>query len=472
LIHSSRSGIKPHQFVILSGAIMRWPSASLLVVTVFLLAGCRTGEKRLDDDRLLGPDKPSDLTGRSKERAIDPDSPAHWLDRPKPDWMRGNTPTAPSWNTPKDPGYDYKSETTGLLAGYVEDPDGRKLKNVYVAVREVGDNHPKDIGVLTLGDGAFTIQGLKPNRNYVLSVNMAEADRKLFGVVYTKTPNPNVRLALLEGEGGSQLPGTKPVNEAGPKAPAVPIGTDDPLKRLPTNNMPSPGSGPLPVPNMESSSRGRSGLPSPRPLESDMGVIPTGGYETPPARGQLPDRYDLTTDNGPIEWRPPSANIPTPRAGAPIPSPDFNRRSESRKSEKYTLVDARGQGVNLPQSKLVLLTFVTTGSETCRRVVPKLNAIQTKYAARGVEVVGMVCDDEPLNTRVMASEQFRRELDVSFMVATEPGKRAGDLLKRYGIPEIPTAVLLNANGDVLWQGHPAKDSDAIQAIENQLRSTR
>jgi thiol-disulfide isomerase/thioredoxin len=441
----------------------RW--ASLVVGSVLALAGCRSGgEKRPDDDRPAGPDRPSDLTSRGKDRSIDPDSPAHWLDRPKPDWMHGRTPAAPSWNTPKDPGYDYKAETGGLLSGYVEDPDGRKLKNVYIAVREVGDTNPKDVGVLSTADGSFVVQGLKPNRNYMLSVTAADGGRKLFGVVYTKTPNPNVRLALLEGDMGGSPPAGKPAAGT-PNPPAAPA--DDPLKRPPTNAVPPPGS--LPEPNMGGVSGGRdAGLPSPKPLDRDAGVYPTGGYEVPPASGPLPDRNDLMTDKGAPPWRPPAANIPAPRTGTPVPSADNPKRSESRKGEHLPLVDSRGRPADLPKSKLVLVQFFTTASETCRRAVPPLNAVQARYAGRGLEVVGLVCDDEPLKARVMAADQFRRDQDVTYLLLTEPGKRPTEWLARYGVSDLPTAVLLDSTGAVLWQGNPMRTTDLMAVIDEQL----
>jgi thiol-disulfide isomerase/thioredoxin len=178
------------------------------------------------------------------------------------------------------------------------------------------------------------------------------------------------------------------------------------------------------------------------------------------------------TDQGPPDWKSPAANIPTPRTGTTVPSPSSPRRSESRKADSYQLVDSNGHRVNLPQSKLVLLTFVTTGSETCRRVAPTLNTIQTKYSGRGVEVVGLVCDDEPLNARVMAADQYRRDLNVSFTMATEPGKQAGEWLKKFGIGEIPTAVLLSSSGEVLWQGNPSREADVLTAVDEHLRSIR
>jgi thiol-disulfide isomerase/thioredoxin len=456
----------------------RW--ASLFVGACVVLAGCRSGEKRAGDeprpfvaptsaspDRLGSPERPAEVTARPAPRpqdsAANPDSPAHWLDKAKPDWMKGATPTAPSWNTPTDPGYNFKSETSGLLAGYVEDPDGRKMKKVYIAVREVGDTNPKDVGVFSDGVGSFLIQGLKANRNYQLSVNAVDGDRKLFGVVYTKTPNPNVRIPLLEGE-LSGLPAARSA-PADPKPPAGNLPADDPLKRSgqpPTNSLPVPS---LESPRSHNGAQG--GHPPPRPLDADNTVHPTGGYDVPTPAGPTPDRYDLMTDQGPLPWKPPAAAIPSPRTASPIPPPD-RPRTESRK-ESFAFVDATGRGVNLPKSKLVVVTFVTTGSPSCQRAVAGLNGVHEKYVGRGVEVVGLVCDDEPLKTRVMAADRFRTDHRVGFGLLTEPGKRPDEWLRRYGIAEVPTAVLLDSDGGVLWQGNPADTTSLTTAIEDHLR---
>jgi thiol-disulfide isomerase/thioredoxin len=387
--------------------------------------------------------------------------------------MKGATPTAPSWNTPTDPGYNYKTETSGLLAGYVLDPDGRKLGGVYVAVREVGDSNPKDIGVVSLPDGAFVIQGLKSGRNYMLTVNTTSGDRKVFGVVYAKTPNPNVRITLLEGELAGGPPSVKPVASIDGGKTGT---SDDPLKRRPTpsHSIPAPRTtvpdGPLPVPEFGARPRSRSDLPTPQPLDRETGLHPTGGYEVPPASGPAPERYDLMTDQGPLPWKAPAAAIPTPRAANPIAPAPFSERSESRKSETYTLVNTQGRGANLPQAKLVLLQFFTTASVTCQRVVPTLNGVQERYAARGVEVVGLVCDDASLKARVMAADQFRSDFRVGYTVLTEPGKRPGDWMTRFGVAELPTAVLLDQTGAVLWQGNPAQTDEMIRAIESGLRT--
>lgn len=419
--------------------------ASLVVLITLVLAGCRGGgDKRAADDKFSGPTPTGETTGR----AANPDTPAHWLDRPKPTWMHGSTPTAPSWNDPKAPGYDLKAEASGLLAGYVEDPEGRKVRGVYIAVRESTDKAPTPVGVVSDPSGTFIINGLKPKRNYQLTVDATVDGRRLFQTVYLSTPNPNVRLTLLEADGSMPAPATKPVDPP----PSV-----DPLKKPPSGDIPNPN-GPLPPPKFSGTER-------------DPGVAPVGGYEPPPAHNDaLPkgERYDLMTDRGPVPWKPPVAAMPAPRTAQPVPGATPPTRGESRK-EAFGFVDTAGREAALPQGKLVLVNFFTAGSMSCVRAVPVLNDLHDRYADRGLAVVGVGCEDEPQSARVMAADLFRKDHAVKYGLLTESGKKAGDVLKRFGVTELPAAVLLNAKGEVLWQGNPNKPAGLVDAIEAGVR---
>jgi cytochrome c biogenesis protein CcmG, thiol:disulfide interchange protein DsbE len=234
----------------------------------------------------------------------------------------------------------------------------------------------------------------------------------------------------------------------------VPAPSVDPLKKPPTNSIPAYPDGPLPVPKIGS--------------ERDAGVNPVGGYEVTPQDDALPkvERNDLSTDRG-GPWRPPVANIPVPRTAQPIPPAAAPGRGESRKEVAggYGFVGTDGRQADLPGAKLVLVNFFSTGSMAGAQAVPALNGLREKYAARGVEVAGMNCDDDTLDARVAAGERFAKEQGAGYPILTESGKRPGALLKRYGIAELPTAVLLNESGDVLWQGSPNKPTGLAEAIE-------
>jgi len=428
----------------------RW-GVSLVAVFILVLAGCRSGgEKKPSDDKFTGPDRTGETTGRGGSGGgapANPDTPAHWLDRPKPNWMHGSTPPAATWKDPKSPDFNPKTDSAGLLAGYVEDPEGRKVPNVYIEVRESGDTSGKPIGVLSGTSGAFNADGLKPGKNYQLTVNAAVDGRKMFQTVYVKAPNPNVRLSLLEVDGSVPAPH--------PAKPGDPPASADPLYKPPTGSIPNPNTdGPIPKPNFGMGDR-------------DPGVAPVGGYEPPAPRDDaLPkgERFDLMTDQGPVPWKPPVASIPTPRTGRPVPSATPPARGESRK-QTFGFVDHTGKDVPPPSGKAVLMAFHTAGSMASVRAVPVLNGLYEKYADRGLTVVSVGCEDEPLSARLMAADLFRKDHAVKYPVLTESSRVSGDALKRYGVSELPSAVLLNEKGEVIWQGNPNKPTGLTEAIE-------
>ena len=253
----------------------------LAVAPLVCMIGCMSGEKRKDSDTAFeGPDKPGELASREKGRNTKDDIPGEWLHRSKPDWMQGSTPDAPSWNKPGDPSFDLKTETKGLLAGTIENPEGRKVPNVFIDVREVGDSKVTSIGVNSDANGSFVVKGLKHERNYVLTVHIKDGERFLFMTVYTRTPNSNVRISLVETENA-------------PK-----IGTN-PHQRL---------DGPLPSP---------------------AGVAPSGGFETipPDEPKRAGERGDLSTDGGTRPWKSPTVDIPNSRTALPeLPDNSTPRR--------------------------------------------------------------------------------------------------------------------------------------------------
>ena len=247
----------------------------LAVAPLVCMVGCLSGEKRKDSDTaFVGPDKPGELASRTKDRTKADDIPGEWLHRSKPDWMRGSTPDAPSWNKPTDPGYDLKTETKGLLAGIIENPEGRKVPNAFIDVREVGDTKVTSIGLNSDANGSFVVRGLKSERNYVLTVHIKDNERFLFMTVYARTPNSNIRISLVETEHPPKL------------------GTN-------TN---SRIDGPLPNPT---------------------GVPPTGGFETSPAdQPRRPgERSDLTTEGTTKPWKSPTVEIPFSRTDLPETNP-------------------------------------------------------------------------------------------------------------------------------------------------------
>ncbi len=422
-------------------------------MAVILFAGCKLFEKKSNDSgggaSVLPP-------GESTSRPKDPVGP-HWLQQPGAAWDKDKTPPSSTWLHPNDPSFDLKAESRGLLAGFVEDPEGRKAGKVYVQVQPTEGSAGDPVGVLTLPDGSFLLTNLKPGASYTLTARAKDGERSLVGRVITKAPNARIRIPLIEGdvtEPAKPVPEKTPKTDSGP--PAV----------IP------PDLSPLPAPNLQS----RGDLPAPVPLENESRVFPATADDLPRDGGLVPldnpvrpIRPELSTTGPTPDWRAPAATIP--RTGSTVPLP----RSETRRNETadaFQVVDTQGRTRTFPSGQpggLLLVDFMTTSCLPCVKVIPVLTAIQEKYAARGLDVIGITCDDEALKTRQVFAEKYRAKHALNYPIYVEPGQRPGQLLKRFGVDRFPTVVLLDARGAVLWQGNPSKTQDLITAIEDNLR---
>lgn len=101
--------------------------------------------------------------------------------------------------------------------------------------------------------------------------------------------------------------------------------------------------------------------------------------------------------------------------------------------------------------KPLLLEFWATWCPPCRKSIPHLNEIHAKYKDRSLMVVGVT--DEP-NAVI---KKFQKDVPMDYAVATDTG---GRLNEKMGVSSIPTAFLINKSGEIVWEGHPGKLTDA------------
>jgi len=93
------------------------------------------------------------------------------------------------------------------------------------------------------------------------------------------------------------------------------------------------------------------------------------------------------------------------------------------------------------RGKVVLLDFWASWCEPCRHSFPWLNEMQTKYAGRGLVIIGVNVDREHAD-----AERFLREIPATFRIVYDP---AGALASRYDVPGMPSSYVLDAKGDVV-----------------------
>jgi thiol-disulfide isomerase/thioredoxin len=96
------------------------------------------------------------------------------------------------------------------------------------------------------------------------------------------------------------------------------------------------------------------------------------------------------------------------------------------------------------KGRVVVLNFWATWCEPCKKEMPDLSAIQSDYAALGVQVIGAAGDDAADSTKVT---KFVREFKVNFPVWV--GATTDDM-QRFGVGTVlPATVIIDRTGKIV-----------------------
>jgi len=412
--------------------------AVLLLTAGLALGGCKAFEKEKDHP-------PAEGASRTKGRGNQ-----GWLGGPTPGLGKVGTPDADSWADARDPLYDVNREVRGVLAGFVEDPDGRKVKDAFIEVEPVGGTgEGAPVGVQTDRSGYFLIKGLKPGQTYQLTARTKADGHELAARVFAKTGTDRsqfVRLALIDGltfpgaSNGKDLPSPAPGTLIPP--PAIPSGTGKP----------------------DPISRSNEGVPKPVTPEPET-------PKTVTVPSPSPARPDLMADKGDATWKPPAASVPT----TVIPSPKKPDAKAVPAEARFALVDTLGVQRDFPSGKpgdLVLLTFLTTTGLPSKQSMPIVRDLQARYGLKGVEVVGVVCDASDAVQRRVLGAAYQRAESLNFILYAEPAKDPGPVMKKFNVKMIPTLVLIDGNGAVLWSGKPSDKAELEKVMTAELAKAK
>lgn len=118
------------------------------------------------------------------------------------------------------------------------------------------------------------------------------------------------------------------------------------------------------------------------------------------------------------------------------------------------------------RGKVVLIDFWASWCTPCRQSFPWLNAMQHKYADRGLVVVGVNVDRDRAE-----ADQFLRDVPADFDIVFDP---AGTLAARYEVPGMPSSYVFGRSGELLHRHIGFRDgarADREAEIEALLEST-
>jgi len=128
------------------------------------------------------------------------------------------------------------------------------------------------------------------------------------------------------------------------------------------------------------------------------------------------------------------------------------------------MLDGGTFDVAAERGHVVLLNVWATWCGPCRYEIPALEKLHQKYGGRGFKVIGISIDEgesQPV-------KQFVTDNAVRYPVALDPDGKAANL---FQTSVIPTSVLIDRKGKVIWKKYGAIDENEeplAKAIEAAL----
>ncbi len=374
---------------------MRVPAA-LLIAATLLAGGCASFRPK-DRDR--------DTDNRRPPENRDPNAP--W-------WLEGaDTPTGRTkgkTKTPADSASRLDRET--IIAGEIVDArDNHRLRGkTFIVVRPADEVLPAgskgNYGVETDEDGYFFAPGLTPGKTYILSAVREVDGRKVAAEMQVKPPAANIRLELGADKVSSITPAMPPPTGLGPFEPRAEANIRPPALPDPPDLAP-----PVHRENI-------AGTTSSQP--------PTAAIRPPPEPAPESRKEE-----------PPTARIP----GQKVPN--------------FLVTDLTGSEweFRYAAGRLILVDFWSTTCGPCLRAVPAMKKLQANYGQSGLEIVAIACEaNDTLARRSREVEEVSRKKEMNYRVYLERENRVGEVQKLFQVQWVPTLVLLERNGTILWRG--------------------
>ncbi|MFL6375122.1 MAG: TlpA disulfide reductase family protein [Pyrinomonadaceae bacterium] len=129
----------------------------------------------------------------------------------------------------------------------------------------------------------------------------------------------------------------------------------------------------------------------------------------------------------------------------------------ARAKADFTLTDLQGKPWSLRdlKGKVVLVNFWATWCAPCRKEMPDLDALYTRFKDEGLVILAI--DDE----EVAKITPFLKDKPVSYTVLLDPGRKVNDL---YRIDGIPKSFIYDRDGNLVAESIDMRTRDQFLAL--------
>lgn len=334
---------------------------------------------------------------------------------------------------------------SGTLAGHVFDGSGPPPAGTSILVvnAEAKDDPGRELAVSP--QGFFTIENLERGGQYKLIARGKHGDRAVAGIHYATAPNIHVTIQMKEDLVSTTTPGVP--------GPFCTLPKDDNKFQPLTPKKDVAKEGWKPALGVDSAS-GEVVLPAVQVAVTPEGFTKNGsGWVTPPPLAISPPKAkdpEFAKVTPPIDV--PSRGVDTPASlgAAQVPSCVL----VGQQLVNFALNDINGEPWEFKanrKGKLVLLDFWGTWCMPCRRTLPTLKGLQTKYGSQGLEVIGIAYEHGGTpQEQAHKVNGVCQNLLINYrqLLGSGPNCVVRNQLRVQGYP---TLILLDDQGNILWR---------------------
>ena len=145
---------------------------------------------------------------------------------------------------------------------------------------------------------------------------------------------------------------------------------------------------------------------------------------------------------------------------------DENGEPSFQPAPPFTLLTTELEEVSLSdyQGKVVIVDFWATWCKPCEEEIPRFIELYDEYQVQGFEVVGISTDDVEgrlKNIEIFFQDLSKKGFDINYPILLADS----DVIQRYQLPVLPSAYLINRDGEIVRVFDGAQESKEIYESE-------